>query len=272
MKYFVVSDVHSFFTPLKEALDKEGYDPSNPEHYFISCGDLFDRGEETVECLNYVMSLPKERRIFIKGNHEELLYELIKGKRYPEKCDKTNGTLNTIKQLLKEPNLSSEEIADKAKTLSQNRKLMSYYKELVDYYQVGKYVFVHGWIPYEIKYIDNDTYDLNKCLQCELIYHLEPGADWESARWQCGFKSWNLCNTLKKEGNLIDKNNLTIVCGHWHTSFAHSIFHQDGKEFPDDEKNWRKECNFGVFYDDGIIGLDACTVFTKQVNVVVLED
>ena len=37
-KYFVVTDVHSFFDEMKKALDAAGFDPTNPTHYFISCG------------------------------------------------------------------------------------------------------------------------------------------------------------------------------------------------------------------------------------------
>lgn len=41
MKLFVVSDVHSYFTEMKQALDKAGFDQNNPEHLFIGCGGLF---------------------------------------------------------------------------------------------------------------------------------------------------------------------------------------------------------------------------------------
>ena len=45
-KYFVCGDVHSFYTYLKEALDNAGFDLNNDDHVFVSCGDLFDRGDE----------------------------------------------------------------------------------------------------------------------------------------------------------------------------------------------------------------------------------
>ena len=72
MKYFVVSDIHSFYTPLKTCLDQAGYDVNNPEHIFVLNGDLFDRGNEASEVFNFVRSIPKERRILIRGNHEYL--------------------------------------------------------------------------------------------------------------------------------------------------------------------------------------------------------
>ena len=65
-KYFIVSDTHSFYTPLKESLDKVGFDINTPDHIFILCGDLFDRGSESLEIYEFVKSIPKERRILIK--------------------------------------------------------------------------------------------------------------------------------------------------------------------------------------------------------------
>ena len=45
MKYFVVSEVHSFYTPLKTVLDNAGFDPER--HYkngFNNC-DIFPEDE-----------------------------------------------------------------------------------------------------------------------------------------------------------------------------------------------------------------------------------
>ena len=43
-KLFVVSDVHSFYNHLIKALNEKGFDKNNPDHWFVSCGDLLDRG------------------------------------------------------------------------------------------------------------------------------------------------------------------------------------------------------------------------------------
>ncbi|MBR6657532.1 MAG: metallophosphoesterase [Oscillospiraceae bacterium] len=53
-KFFVFSDVHGFYSMFMEALDNAGYDKNNPEHWLISCGDNFDRGN--VE--EYLKNLP----------------------------------------------------------------------------------------------------------------------------------------------------------------------------------------------------------------------
>ena len=49
MKYYVVSDVHGFFTPLRDVLTRAGYFEETDPHKLVIAGDLFDRGGEAVE-------------------------------------------------------------------------------------------------------------------------------------------------------------------------------------------------------------------------------
>ena len=49
-KLFIVSDVHSYFNEMIQALSNAGFDRNNPNHIFVSLGDLLDRGKQSVEC------------------------------------------------------------------------------------------------------------------------------------------------------------------------------------------------------------------------------
>ena len=71
MRFFVVSDIHSFYEPLIKALDGAGFDASNPDHWLVVCGDCFDRGPDSGLVLQFLMTL--ERKILIKGNHDSFL-------------------------------------------------------------------------------------------------------------------------------------------------------------------------------------------------------
>ena len=53
MKYFVSSDIHGFFDEWQNALKDKGFDLNNPEHKIILCGDLFDRGSQPKEIINF---------------------------------------------------------------------------------------------------------------------------------------------------------------------------------------------------------------------------
>ena len=48
MRYYVVSDVHSFYTEMIKALTEKGYFEDKEPHKLIICGDMFDRGSESV--------------------------------------------------------------------------------------------------------------------------------------------------------------------------------------------------------------------------------
>ena len=89
MKYYIFGDAHGYFDILKKALDDAGFDRNNPEHFLVSLGDLLDRGKQPRECLQFVNSL--ERKILIRGNHEDLMEEMI-AIHYPRTHDLSNGT------------------------------------------------------------------------------------------------------------------------------------------------------------------------------------
>ena len=63
-KYFVCSDVHSFFKEMMVALTENGYDKNDPNHILVICGDLFDRGDESKEMFEFVKSLPEVEAVF----------------------------------------------------------------------------------------------------------------------------------------------------------------------------------------------------------------
>ena len=55
----MASDIHSFYTPFIKELNKTGFDLNNEEHILIICGDLFDRGSESLKLYEFIKSLPK---------------------------------------------------------------------------------------------------------------------------------------------------------------------------------------------------------------------
>jgi serine/threonine protein phosphatase 1 len=257
MKYFVVSDVHSFYDAMMNALNKQGFDPENKEHKLIVCGDLFDRGDDTVKVYEFVRSLAEQDRLFyIYGNHEALLFECIHdiARGHMKEYHIKNGTFKTICDFTglnkydlymgQYGPLNMEEF--KAKIIP----LMDFIdKYAVDVAEIGKYIFVHGWIPC----------DPDKGIVPDNWYTGE--ADWEGARWINGMHAW--AKGAKLPGR-------TIVCGHWHCSWGHSHINLDRKEFPQkDREGWEK--SFEPFVEEGIIALDACTAYSGICNCFVLE-
>lgn len=112
--YFVSSDIHSFYDEWMLALSNAGFEKNNSNHILIICGDIFDRGPKSYEVYKFIKSLPPERRILIKGNHEQIILNIVdvfnyyKSKMiipppfslgYFDRSDFSNGTVGTLIQL-----------------------------------------------------------------------------------------------------------------------------------------------------------------------------
>lgn len=260
-RYFVVSDVHSFFTCFKKALDKNGFSIHNQDHILILCGDAFDRGTETRELAEFLLMLnDMGRLVYIKGNHESLFQRLLQqlSSGYDPidiaaSYHAVNGTWRTILDLAE----MGEQDAIKFPLDLVYRVMHSrVYKDLlpscVNCFETKEHIFVHGWIPtlsegrrpsYNFKYNPH--------------WRDADETEWENARWVHGPKL--CCNYGIKEPSKI------IVCGHINASWGHSMVSHICTEFGDD-------AIFTPFYADGLIALDTCTVRSKTVNCIVIDE
>ena len=238
-KLFVTSDIHSHFKPFKESLDKAGFDPHNENHWLIVCGDVFDRGPDSVELLKFIMSL--ERKILVKGNHDILLDELcMRG--FPYSHDKHNGTTRTVQDISGKQ--SAYDFHD-ACEIAWN-KLARYRELLVNYFETQNYIFVHSWIPINHNLIGVTYRD---------DWRNANDVEWEEAMWG---------NPFVRAGQDLNKTGKTIIFGHWHCSAGHKMLGNCNDEF--EYAIW-EPCYF-----KNTIGIDRCTAHTGEVNVLVLED
>lgn len=238
--FFVVSDIHSHYTPLMKALNESGFDPSNEDHWLVVCGDVFDRGGESNEVLHFLMSL--ERKVLVKGNHDTLLEECCM-REYPYSYDVSNGTLRTIQDLGGVYGVPFDECCQ----TTWNR-LARYRELLVNYFETQNYIFVHSWIPIISQNGGYCKYNEN--------WRNASDSSWEEAMWGNPFDMHML--GLNQTGK-------TIVFGHWHCSVGHKMLGHCNDEF-DGDAIWRP-C-----YAEGIIGIDRCTAYTGEVNVIVIKD
>ena len=263
MKYYVVSDVHGFYSQLEKALRIQGFFDDKEPHKLIVCGDIFDRGPEAIKLQQFILQLiEKDEVILIKGNHEDLAQDLLDFAQVyfynPRKLENShhyhNGTVNTFLQLtsmfLEEAVADVDLFVEKAKRTPYMANIMP---KMLDYFETGHYVFVHGWIPccaynYGGHYIyENYRSD----------WRDSTSKEWEKARWYNGME----CACLHK----ILEPNKTIICGHYHCSYGHCKFGDAVEEFG-------KRADFAPFYAEGIIAIDACTAYSGQVNCIVIRD
>lgn len=250
-KFFVTSDIHSFYTPFKEALDKAGFDPNNEDHWLVVCGDCFDRGPDSGLLLKFLMQL--ERKILVKGNHDILLKECCE-RAFPYRHDRSNGTISTIQDIGDMGMGYDFEICCE-RTLNKTAR---YRELLVNYFETKNYIFVHSWIPTNVKFEGENKpwYQQGKTLTWMEDWREANDVEWEEAMWGNPFIRY-------QEG--LNQTGKTIVFGHWHCSAGHKMLGRCKDEF-DGYAIW-EPC-----YAEGIIGIDRCTAYTGECNVIVLED
>lgn len=248
MKYFIVADVHGFYNEMIDALVSQGFNQNDPNHCFVSLGDLLDRGPDPEKCLKFVLNLDPARRILIRGNHEDLMEEAIMRQSFL-KHDVSNGTEATAMALTGMTNSTIAALEMRTCDL-YNR----YIRETINFYETNSYIFVHGWIPHRVYPKGFNARYYGREFMPE--WREAPNSWWDDARWCNGMECW--------EQGILEPDK-TIVCGHWHTSWGHCYLHHDGTEFG-------KTSKFTPFVDKGIIAADACTAYSGFCNCVVLDD
>ena len=240
MKYFVSSDIHGFFDEWQNALKDKGFDLNNPEHKIILCGDLFDRGSQPKEIIDFVLK-HKDKVILIRGNHEDLMEQMIE-RNSSDYGDLCNGTAQTIVDLYPEWQISAFDL----KKIAKVTRLQEVLDMCIDYYETEHYIFVHGWIPI-----------IENCYLYDSEWRTARKERWQKARW---------ANPVEMHRYEIYEPNKTIVCGHWHCS---ALWHEQN---PDVYEEFGDKANFEPFITKNMIAIDACTTYSHKVNVIVLED
>lgn len=251
--YFVVSDIHGFYHSLLQGLRYAGYNKKDKDHVLIVIGDLFDRGNEALQVYKYLKSIPQSRLILLKGNHEELYFELL-DKDYPQWHDFSNMTVDTfcqiagreyladkpyirtsewLEQFIYKPNYDKPtpkdgEFNDDEKAHKEWLEIREAVKEheitkwlrkpiWKEYYEMGDYIFTHSFIPTR-PIVDHNwkkfpSYD-EKCMEPVPNWRTKTTEkQWSKAHWGCPWEQYRQ-GLFKKE----KAKGKILVCGHWHTS------------------------------------------------------
>ena len=266
LKYFCVSDIHSFYEPLLSALVSKGFDMDNKDHKLIICGDAFDRGDDTIRVFELLKRLASEDRlVYVLGNHEDLLFDCIEeltvygragGHHYH------NNTIKTLSHFLKEDDFwmySTYIPTDTIQHIVEDTKELREFiiENGVNYFELGNKIFVHSWLPL-YNYIEKGDIvwkDWNK-------YQKESMSIWKDARWGNPFLNWKL--GLYPEGKC-------IVFGHWHCSYGHSYIDMKTKEWPQLNQKEKFLEAFQPWIKENAIGLDACCAYSGKINCLVFN-
>ena len=248
MKYYVLSDVHGFYTLLHRTLQKSGYFDDREEKKLLLLGDLFDRGEEALAMQEYLLELMERgEAILVRGNHEDLFQDLVTVDRgRPLRHHVQNGTYDTLEQLTGLSGYGWNANRQLAAAGRETPLFTRIIPSMLDYYETRSYIFTHGWIPCQ-NYYGGLAYDPD--------WRAASASAWREARWTNPMEA---VRTARPEGK-------TVVCGHFHCSYGHAKFENKGTEFGPD-------ADFSPYIAPGIIAVDACTAYSKRMNCIVLRD
>lgn len=264
MKYFVISDTHAYYDQTMDALQKAGFFEKEESSKLIILGDLLDRGDKAQKMQEFAVNLlKKDRLIFIRGNHEDLMLcmaedfemENIGNIKSGWSYHISNGTFDCALQLT---GMSAVAALRYPKLFAQKLKATPFCRTLIpaakNFFETQNYVFVHGWIP--VLSDSKDTaFNVYKNFYYNENWRTADERDFANARWYNGMQFYKDFFVPSK----------TVVCGHYHASYGHCNIEQRGSEFG-------KNADFTPFYDKGIIAVDACTAYSGFVNCIVLED
>ena len=76
MRTVVIGDIHGGFRALKQVLETADL-PKDTRYIFV--GDYVDGWSESAEVVSYLIDFSEKNDcIFIRGNHDELLYKYLK--------------------------------------------------------------------------------------------------------------------------------------------------------------------------------------------------
>ena len=194
---------------------------------------------ENRKVYDFVCSL--KRKVLIRGNHDERLLAIMSEK-HVQVYELYNGTDITVEEFFGTASIGSYghiKFPAYGKMAGNLRRFIS---SMLDFYETEHYVFVHSWIPLEIEG------------KTQLILENWRKADaeaWHNAR----FLEWQ--QLYGTSAMLTEK---TIVCGHRPARLGHMF------------DPFREPDNSNIFYGDGMIAIDAGTVRSGRVNVLILDE
>lgn len=237
MKYFCVSDIHGHYDVLVRDLEANGWDPNNIGHKLIVIGDMVDRGPQNKEVLEFLYDLYKDNKaIIIMGNHDVFLLDFLNGNFARTSFNFLhNGHDKTIEQLLgHKPDKLCKFEKDQTELLEKYPYLKDFLESLLPFYEVGKYIFVHGGV--------NSTL-----------------SDWRIDTMK-NF-TWN------SQADMPTVPGKTVVCGHkQNVSLRAPNNYKEYLHYPDIFPDM-----FKTLYLKGSIHIDGSVVATKKLNVFILN-
>ncbi|HVT88435.1 MAG TPA: metallophosphoesterase [Tepidisphaeraceae bacterium] len=86
---WIIGDIHGMLRPLEALIAAIPRFDAQPTYYFV--GDYVNRGKESKGVIEFILSLPNAR--FIRGNHDDVLDQVLHGTAYADNASHGNRFL-----------------------------------------------------------------------------------------------------------------------------------------------------------------------------------
>lgn len=251
---YATSDIHGHYKALMEAVSNSSFDSNND--LLVVCGDMFDRGEQSLAVYEYLKGLyDNKRAVIIKGNHEQMFIDYLEGNVISPFNYIRNGLDKTFAEFLhctkpfetwcilediKNPTYGdfAEWVAHAREEINEEYpELLPWLKSLPYYFETEDYIFTHGAIDTEV-----DDWRHPHCNKYEKT-------DWEALMWDDG-------SFFGKEINNTDKK---VVIGHFGTNHLRKMYNIVDNSLGD---NYNILCRS----DEKVIALDSTVVVSGRLN------
>lgn len=233
--YFIISDIHGHYKELIESLKSSGYDRKDNHHHLLVLGDMFDRGDQSKEVLEYFYKLRIENKAtLIIGNHDDFLLEFLNGNYIRSIFNmQYNGFKKTLESLI-------------GKNLSMNENWAE-----ISYQVKHKYIYLYNFLKTLPLYIEIEDY---------IFVH--GGINYNKTNWKDNIRS---DFTWGKESKYKRVPQKTVVCGHERVSeIRYPKFNQKSLFLTNPEA-------FEILKSEGKIHIDSYVEISKKINVLKLE-
>ena len=143
----------------------------------IFLGDYVDRGPNSIKTLEILIKAMKDNPdwIFLRGNHDQMLLDLIFGKQIPNKeFDVYSGRTS---------NKETSKVFQKWSDLSeiQKEEITKFLESTVFFHETNEWIFVHSPLK-------NSAVKINDKLKDELIWNYDLNPTWNGKQFMHGHK------------------------------------------------------------------------------------
>jgi len=186
-------DIHGCYKAAKRAVQL-----ANEEKALaIFLGDYVDRGPDSIKTLEVLIEAKKQNPewIFLRGNHDQMLLDLILGQTEPNIEFKVPNGLSSNEET------TTVFLKWQSSSVLLKNEIVSFLESTIFYHETEHWIFVHAPLK-------DSKIPLDKKLQVELIWNYDLNPIWEGKQFMHGHSTVNKPVTINKG------TNINTLCGY----------------------------------------------------------